>query len=124
MATPVLQATCLPLRQEGEQTMRRVQRVAPQPNRAFDKSRPRQPGFRSDVIQHRLIGDFEACAEARSPVARVRRRSCSHQTETTDAVDHPLKGVHAGEDKRQLCPDARAGIAARETEYTPIPAAP
>jgi hypothetical protein len=30
----------------------------------------------------------------------------------------------AREDERQLPPDALAGIAARETEYTPIPAAP
>jgi hypothetical protein len=30
----------------------------------------------------------------------------------------------AGEDKCQLPPDALAGIAARESEYTPIPAAP
>src|SRR5262245_28025457 len=47
MATPLLQATCLPPRQEGAQTMRRVLRVSPLPNRAFDKSRLRQLGFRS-----------------------------------------------------------------------------
>jgi hypothetical protein len=37
----------------------------------------------------------------------------------------PAKGRSAltGEDERQLSPDARASIAARETEYTPIPEA-
>jgi hypothetical protein len=40
------------------------------------------------------------------------------------AFDHPLNGVpRSPEDERQLPPDARAGIAARETEYTPIPEA-
>jgi hypothetical protein len=38
----------LPLRREGAQTMRRVRRVSSLPNRAFDKSRLRQLGFRSD----------------------------------------------------------------------------
>src|SRR5215831_1334258 len=33
---------------EGAQTMRRVQRVSPLPNRAFDKSQLRQPDFRSN----------------------------------------------------------------------------
>jgi len=46
MATPLLQSACLPLRREGAQTMRRVQRVSPLPNRAFDKSQLRQPDFR------------------------------------------------------------------------------
>src|SRR5262249_25405489 len=32
----------------GAQTMRRVQRVSPLPNRAFDKSQLRQPDFRSN----------------------------------------------------------------------------
>jgi hypothetical protein len=48
MATPLLQSACLPPRQEGAQTMRRVLRVSPLPNCAFDKSRLRQLGFRLD----------------------------------------------------------------------------
>jgi hypothetical protein len=47
----------------------------------------------AQMIQHRL-GDFEAQAEALSPVARVRRRSCSHQPDTPDAgssADQPLQ---------------------------------
>src|SRR6516165_3798610 len=48
MATPLQQSDCLPLRREGAQTMRRVQRVSPLPNRAFDKSQLRQPDFRSN----------------------------------------------------------------------------
>jgi hypothetical protein len=55
---------CTP-RREGAQTMRRVRRVSPLPNRAFDKSRLRQLGFRR-MVQHRL-GDFEAHAEALQP---------------------------------------------------------
>ena len=53
----------------------------------------------AQMVQHRL-GDFETHTEALQPVARVRRRSCSHQPETPDAVssadlafDQPLKGV-------------------------------
>jgi len=76
--------------------MRRVQRVSPLPNRAFDIFRLRPS---AQMVQHGL-GDFEAHAEALQPVARVRRRSCSHQPETPDAVssadlafDQPLKGV-------------------------------
>jgi hypothetical protein len=45
--------------------MRRVLRVSPLPNRAFDIFRLRQPDFRSDG-QHRL-GDFKAHAEALQP---------------------------------------------------------
>ena len=47
MATPLQQSACLPLRREGAQTMRRVQRVSPLPNRAFDRFRLRQRDFRS-----------------------------------------------------------------------------
>jgi hypothetical protein len=51
------------------------------------------------MVQHRH-GDFEAHAEALQPRREVRRRSCSHQPENTDAVssadfafDQPLMGV-------------------------------
>src|SRR5262249_14665949 len=47
MATPFLQAACLSPRRERVQTMRRVLRVSPLPNRAFDIFRLRQLGFRS-----------------------------------------------------------------------------
>jgi hypothetical protein len=42
-------AACLPTRREDAQTMRRVRRVSPPPNRAFDRSRLLQHGriFRS-----------------------------------------------------------------------------
>jgi hypothetical protein len=51
MATPFLQAACLPPRREGVQTMRRVRRVSSLPNRAF---RLRQRGriFRSYSERH------------------------------------------------------------------------
>jgi hypothetical protein len=45
---PFLQSACLPPRREGAQTMRRVLRVSPLPNRAFDRSRLRQPDLRSN----------------------------------------------------------------------------
>jgi hypothetical protein len=38
----------LPMRRKGAQTMRRVRSASPLPSRAFDKSRLRQPDFRSD----------------------------------------------------------------------------
>jgi hypothetical protein len=51
------------------------------------------------------------------PEHRIRCRAL------TPLSTSPAKGrsALAREDERQLCPDARAGIAARETEYTPTP---
>jgi hypothetical protein len=62
------------------------------------------------MVQHRL-SDFKRTPRRCSPVASVRRRSCSHHPETPDAVssadlafDQPLKGrsALAGEDECQL----------------------
>jgi hypothetical protein len=75
MATPFLQAVCLPPRQKGAQTMRRVRRVSP--SRAFDKSRLRQ--------QHRL-GDFESHAEALQPCREGPAQIMQPSSETPDAV--------------------------------------
>ena len=79
--------------------MRRVRRVSHLPNRAFDKSRLHRPGFRSDEFNTASVTSRRTPRRC-SPVARVRRRSCSHQPETPDAVssadlafDQPLKGV-------------------------------
>jgi hypothetical protein len=82
----------------------------------------------AQMVQHRL-GTSRRTPRRCSPVASVRRRSCSHQPETLDAVliadlafDQPLEGVPRSPGRRApASPDARAGIAARETEYTPIP---
>src|SRR5262245_10769208 len=81
MATPLLQSACLLLRREGAQTMRRVQRVSPLPNRAFDKSQLRQLGFRAQMIQHRL-GDFEAGVRTAPGLSTARMASGT----TTNAV--------------------------------------
>jgi hypothetical protein len=53
----------------------------------------------AQMVQY-CLSDLEAHTEALQPCASVRRRSCSHQPETLDAVssadlafDQPLKGV-------------------------------
>jgi hypothetical protein len=65
--------------------MRRVQRVSPLPNRAFDIYSDYASSASAQMVQHRL-GDFEAHAEALRPVAGVRRRSCNHLPETPDGA--------------------------------------
>jgi len=114
MATPFLQAACLPPRRERVQTMRRVLRVSPLPDYASSAS--------AQMIQHRL-GDFESHAEALQPCrkrpaqvvqppAGKHRMRCRAPTSLSTSAKG--RSALAGEDERQLRKVVRARIISDE----------
>ena len=113
MAPPFLQAACLPPVREGAQTVRRVRRVfsSAQSPLIIPTTPARLPlrWFNTASVTSRRTP--RRC----SPVARVRRRSCSHQPETPDAVssadfafDYLLNGVPRSPGKTR--PASRAPV--------------